>query len=85
MQITFDDVSLIVQQIIYHNATPQPGALMLVGPVNHTYPCPANSDQTVDMTGDHIVMVKSTGVGKFGPYTSYSLPGGEQVSFQWPA
>jgi hypothetical protein len=85
MLITLDDVSLVVQQLIYHNATSQGGALMLTGPKTHTYQFPPNNDQTIDLTPLNIVCVKRTGVGKFGPYTAYDLPNGEQISFQWPA
>jgi hypothetical protein len=85
MQITFDDVSLVLQQLIYHNATTRGGALVLTGPKAGTRSCPANSDQTVDLTSLDIILVKRTGTGKYGPYVAYDLPGGEQISFQWPA
>jgi hypothetical protein len=85
MLITVDDQSLVVQELIYHNATSQPGALMLTGPRSHTFPCPANTDRTLNLTGLNVVCTKRTGTGKGGPYVAYELPNGEQVSFQWPA
>lgn len=85
MKITLDDVSLVVQQLTYHNATSRGGALVLTGPIQHTYPFPPNNDQVLSLVPLNIVMVKRTGTGKFGPYTAYDLPGGEAISFQWPA
>lgn len=85
MDIAMDDQTLIVQTLTYHNATSQGGALMLTGPKTHTYQFPPNNDQVLDLTPLNIVCVKRTGVGKFGPYTAYDLPNGEQISFQWPA
>jgi hypothetical protein len=86
MHITLDDQSLVVQQLIYHNATTQPGALLITaGQQSHSIACPANSDQTRDLTSLNVVCTKRSGVGRFGPYVVYDLPNGEQVSFQWPA
>lgn len=85
LSITFDDVTLHLVELVYSNTTAQPAALVLTGPVNTTILAAANDARTIDLSTSGVTLVKTTGTNKLGPFTAYNLPGGEQMSFRWPA
>lgn len=86
MTVTFDTVSLVVQQLIYVNPTTQNGALTMTGPVNETIITAPTAGQTitVDLTSANIVCVQQVVTDKFGTRTVTQLPGGEVMQFTWP-
>ncbi len=86
LAVTFDDVALILEQLQYHNATPQAAALALSGVVNTVIPLPANVTTNVDLSADHITVVATQVTNpKTGLLmTVYNLLGNELLSLRWP-
>lgn len=85
--VTFDDQTLLLQQLDYMNSTAQTAALNLVGPVKETISLPANAPATQVSLVSANVSVVATQV--FDPKTGttvtvFNLPGGETFEFSWP-
>lgn len=85
MALTYDDVSLQVQGLVYSNPSPSVGALTLAGPLNRVITTPANDARTVDLTSSNIVCVQTQVTDRFGTRTETALPGGETAQFVWPS
>lgn len=86
LSVTMDDVTLRLQQLVYTNDTDQPAALVMEGPIARTITGPPQKSVAIDLTSANVVLTPRTAIDKQGnPYTAYDLPGGEQLSFRWPA
>lgn len=81
--VTYDDVSLVLQQLHYVNPSAKPATLTLTGPLNDVITCAANTTQTVDLTPFDIVCVTSQVTYHGLPRTVTTLPGGESIGFTY--
>jgi hypothetical protein len=86
LQITYDTVSLVVQQAIYNNPSSLPAEAVLAGPTPGTISLPADTlNHTYDLTPFNVACVQQTVQWKGAQRTITTLPAGESISFIWPA
>lgn len=87
VDLTYDDVTLIIQSVIYQNLSVSNLVVTLItpgGPIVLPALIPGTPLTTLSVVADAVTMNKTTVTGKFGPGPSISLPAGYGWNFAWP-